>query len=138
MDAIANVWYNLPTGSPSGHTESSIRACDCLQAKAQGAQVAPGSASAALQCLWGYPTVQGIDMQPTLLRVGGKVNLLVGAPPDTWGWRAELLADLPTDAPAASPEKIGFAKKWFKYTTQESDRMWIASRAFQGTPPEGP
>ena len=57
---------------------------DCM-AKAQGAQVVPGSANAALRCLSAYPTVQGVDGKPTPLRVGAVARLLVHAPPDSWG-----------------------------------------------------
>ena len=107
---------------------------DCM-AKAQAAQLAPGSASAGLRCLHAYPTVQGVDGKPTPLRVGAVARLLVHAPPDTWGWRASLPAHWPTHTPAASPQRHHPAKGWYKYTTEESDRIWIASSHFQGEPP---
>ena len=104
-------------------------------AKAQGAQVAPGPASAALRCHYAYPTVQGVDGKPTPLRVGAVARLLVHAPPDTWGWCAPLPAHRPTHTPAASPQRDDPAKGWYKYTTEESDRIWIASSGFQEEPP---
>ena len=109
--------------------------CTECMAKAQGAQVAPGSASAALRCLHAYPTVQGVDGKPTPLRVGAVARLLVHAPPDTWGWCAPLPAHRPTHTPAASPQRHHPAKGWYKYTTEESDRIWIASSGFQEEPP---
>ena len=97
--------------------------------------MAPGSASAALRCLWAYPTVQGVDGRPTPLRVAAATRLLVHAPPETWGWCAPPPADPPAHAPAASPETLQLSKKWYKYTKEESNRIWIASSALHGSPP---
>ena len=109
---------------------------DCM-AKAQAAQLAPGSASAGLRCLYAYPTVQGVDGKPTPLRVGAVARLLVHAPPDTWGWRASLPGKVwpASHTPAASPQRHHPAQGWYKYTIEESDRIWIASSHFQGEPP---
>ena len=107
---------------------------DCM-AKAQGAQVAPGSASAAHRCLYAYPTVVGGGGKPTPLRVGAVACLLAHAPPDTWGWRASKLERRATHEPAASPQMHQPAKGWHKYTTEESHRIWMASSHFQGEPP---
>ena len=84
---------------------------ECL-AKAQGAQVAPGSASAGLRCLWASPTVQGVDGQPTPLRVAAVARLLARAPPGTWYFRrVGHLAPSPcasglADDVAASEEEV--------------------------------
>ena len=111
------------------------KCADCM-AKAQKAQVAPGSASAALRCLYAYPTVQGVDGKPTPLRLGGVPRLLVHAPPDTWGWCVSPpVAQRPTHIRAASPQRDHPAKGWYKYTNEESDRIWIASSHFQGQTP---
>ena len=111
---------------------SVCRCTDCV-AKARDAQAAPGSASASLRGLWAYPMVQGVDGQPTPLRVAGNVQLLVHAPPDTWGWGLAPLEVRPTYAAAAVPQVYNEA--WYAYTKEESDRMWIASSHFQGRPP---
>ena len=107
---------------------------DCM-AKAQGAEVAPGSASAAARCFYAYPTVQGVDGKPTPLRVGAAARLLVHAPPDSWGWRAPFRAHQYLGRPMALPQKHHPAKGWYTYTTEESGRIWIASNGFQGEPP---
>ena len=49
-----------------------VVAAENYVAKARTATAAPGSASAALRGLWAYPLVQGIDGQPTPLRVANK------------------------------------------------------------------
>ena len=50
--------------------------CKDCAAKAQIAKAAPGSASAALRGLWAYPMVQGVDGQPTPLRVAKKKTVI--------------------------------------------------------------
>ena len=84
---------------------------DCM-AQAENAQVASGSASAALRCLHAYPTVEGGDGRPTLLRTEGPRRLLVHAPPDTWGWRRPK-DERPIDGPAARPQRGYPAKGWY-------------------------
>ena len=106
---------------------------DCA-AKAPGAQVAPGSASVALRCLHAYPTVQGVDGKQMPMR-GEMARLLVHAPPDTWGWCRPLQAHRFTRAPAASPQAHHPAEGWRTYTTEESDRIWIALSGFQEVAP---
>ena len=108
--------------------------CKECSAKARGAQVAPGSASAGRRCLWASPTVAGADGQPTPLRVPAVARLLAHAPPDTWGWCQR--PRLPPHAPAASPQALLLAKKkWYNYTAEESARIWSASDCFQGSSP---
>ena len=89
--------------------------CKECSAKARGAHVAPGSASAGLRWLWAAPTVVGTDGEPTPLRVSEVARLLVHAPPDTWGWSAGRRTSLPPDAPMALPTTLHQAKtKWCK------------------------
>ena len=115
----------------------SVYRCKECVAKAQGAQAAPGSASASLRGLWAYPMVQGVDGQPTPLRVAGKVQLLVHAPPDTWGWGLTPLEVRPTYAYAAAAVPEVYNEAWYAYTKEESDRMWMKSTSYQGSPPLG-
>ena len=104
---------------------------------------APGSASAALRCLWAYPLVRGADGLPTPLRVGAPARLLVHAPPGAWGWRAPSSGDPPAQSEYiqedASPQRDDLWDEgddaWYKYTVEESNRMWLASSSFQGRPP---
>ena len=103
-------------------------------AKAKGAQVAPGSASAHLRCLWAYPTVIGVDGRPTPVRVATKVRLLVHAPPATWGWCILPPAMQPLHAAAAAPETCGPRGEWYTYNAKESEAIWPASHAFKETP----
>ena len=99
-------------------------------AQAEKAQVAPGFASAALRCLYAYPTVEGGGGRPTLLRSEGPRRLLVHAPPDRWGWRRPK-DERPIDGPAARPQRGHPAKGWYNYSSEESDLIWIASNPFQ-------
>ena len=133
-ESTGEVCMNVASMSPflqNTASRSAYRCRDCV-AKAQGAQAAPGSASASLRCLWAYPMVQGVDGQPIPLRVGTKIRLLVHAPPATWGWGTTLPAELPTHAAAAEPEQ---QSAWYKYNTEESAAIWFASKDYQGTPP---
>ena len=110
--------------------------CKECSAKVRGAQVPPGLPSAGLRCLWASPTVVGADGLPTPLRVKAVARLLAHAPPDTWGWSAGRGASLPPDAPVALPTTLHQAKKkWYKFTADESARIWNASDSFQGSPP---
>ena len=69
------------------------------------------------------------------LRVTAKVQVLVHAPPDTWGRGLEPQAARPTGAAAAAPQVDHEA--WYRYTKEESDRMWMKSTSYQGSPPLG-
>ena len=132
--STGEVCMNVASMSPflqNSAGRSAYQCRDCM-AKAKGAQVAPGSASAHLRCLWAYPTVIGVDGRPTPLRVARKVWLLVHAPPATWGWCTPRPAQRPTDAAAAAPER---QSEWYKYNIEESDWIWIASDCYQGSPP---
>ena len=87
--------------------------------------------------LWAYPMVQGVDGQPTPLRVAGKVQLLVHAPPDTWGWGLAPLEVRPTYAYTKEAVPQVYNEAWYAYTKEESDRMWMKSTSYQGSPPLG-
>ena len=121
---------------------AAYRCKECAE-KAQGAQRAPGSASAALRRLWAYPTVHGADGLPTPLRVATVARLLVHAPPDARGWRAPFSGDPPAQREysqeEASPQREYLQEEgheaWYTYTAEESNRMWLASSAFRGSPP---
>ena len=95
---------------------------------------APGSASVPLRALWAYPMVQGVDLQPTPLRVPAPVRLLVHAPPATWGWRT-----VPPARGAAGvtawPEVRQVRPTYYVYNGEESNAIWLASQAYKATPP---
>ena len=110
----------------------SVYRCKECVAKARTAEAAQGSASASLRGLWAYPMVEDAEGKPTPLRVTTKVQLLVHAPPVTWGRGLEPQAARPTDAAAAEPQED--RRAWYRYTKEESDRMWNTSRSFQGSP----
>ena len=77
--------------------------------------------------------VEGVDGRPTPLRMTAKVQLLAHAPPDTWGRGLTPQEARSTDAAAAAPQVDHEA--WYRYTKEESDRMWSTSTSYQGSPP---
>ena len=69
--------------------------------------------------------------------------MLVHAPPDAWGWHAPSSGDPPTESECiqedASPQRDYLGDEgdeaWYKYTLDESNRMWHTSISFRGRPP---
>ena len=118
----------------TSNARSAYQCSDCIK-RLQGAGVSPGSASDVLRGLWAYPLVEGVDGQPTPLRVPSPVRLLVHPPPDTWGWRLPR-PPRPTLAVAAEPTMAGAPEqRWYKYTATESDAIWLASDPYKATLP---
>ena len=133
-ESTREVCMNVASMSPfleNSEGRSVYRCRECV-ARARDAQAAPGSASASLRGLWAFPMVEGVGGRPTPLRMTTKVQLLVHAPPDTWGRGLEPQAARPTDAAAAEPQVDREA--WYRYTKEESDRMWSTSTSYQGSP----
>ena len=99
---------------------------------------APGSASPNLRCLNAYPMVEGRYGEPTPLRVRAAARLLVDVPPATWGWCASAPGPNGSWAAAtAVPERQHSTKDWYKYSSDESVMIWMASTSYQGQPSAG-
>ena len=82
--------------------------------------------------------VEGVDGQPTPLRVAKQIWLLVHAPPDTWEYKpAQVTATAPQNnvwGLVCTPEPENDSG-WFKYNASNSASIWMASTCYQGTPP---
>ena len=80
------------------------------------------------------PPVQGQGpSEPTPLRVVAPHHVLVHAPPDTWGWGVDPVAQPP--ATQAFPTVSESTPTWYFYNAEESNAIWAASSAYKDVEP---
>ena len=118
--------------------------CKACLAKAAGALGRPGPASPPRRGLWVYPTVRGVDGEPTPPRVPGPLRLLVHVPPPTWGWEQvpDARGAVGTPAlPVVRPSACRSARRegppsYYEYNAEMSESIWLAARPYAATSPD--
>ncbi|CAK0808294.1 unnamed protein product [Prorocentrum cordatum] len=105
---------------------------ECAERK-QGADETPGFPSVALRTLYLYPAVFGPDGEPTPLRAMAPHRAFARAPPENWGRGVERVQR--RAVAQANPAISTATPTWHTYNAEESEAIWIASRAYKATPP---
>ncbi|CAK0874574.1 unnamed protein product, partial [Prorocentrum cordatum] len=105
---------------------------ECAERK-QGADETPGFPSVALRAMYLYPAVFGPDGEPTPLRAMAPHRVFAHAPPENWGWGVERVQRHVVTQ--ANPAISTATPTWYTYNAEESEAIWIASSAYNATPP---
>ena len=118
--------------------------CKACLAKAAGALGRPGPASPPRRGLWVYPTVRGVDGEPTPPRVPGPLRLLVHVPPATWVWDGVPAARGAAGTPALPvvrqsawrSARRDVPPSYYEYSAEMSKSIWLPAPPYATTSPD--